>query len=60
MLQLEILISECGPINGLTTCAVSPSEVTALTHEVGDDPVKLAVFEVQLSARRSDSTLSSA
>jgi len=40
VLSPEVLVLELVPVDGLATPAVAKSEVTALAHEVGDDPVE--------------------
>lgn len=44
MLQFEVLIWECLPINAYTTSAISPGEVSSLNHEIFDDAMKFASF----------------
>eukprot|EP01084_Bolivina_argentea_P240318 403776_1 len=45
--QSEVLITELLAIDGLTTGAVATGEVTALAHELSDDPVESGSLEVQ-------------
>jgi len=41
VLELEVLIGEFFTVDGLATSPVMASEVTTLTHELGDDSVEL-------------------
>ena len=43
----EVLIGEVGSVDGLTTGAISLSEVTALSHEASDDSVELGALEME-------------
>ncbi len=40
VLQLEVLVGELVAVDGLAAGAVAVGEVSALAHEVGDDPVE--------------------
>lgn len=46
--ELEVLISKLLAVNGATTSAVVTCEITALTHEVGNDAVEGRVLEGQV------------
>jgi len=60
MLQLEVLISEFGAIDALAAGSVSPSEVSALAHEIGDDAMESGSLEVERLAGLSGSLFASA
>ena len=60
MLELKVLVFKSRSVNRLATRAVSASKVTPLAHEVGDNPVKFAVLEVQLPSGPSNPLLSGA
>ena len=47
MLVLEVLVSEFGSIDGLTTSSVALGEVASLSHEVLDHSVELAALVVE-------------
>jgi hypothetical protein len=40
VLELEVLVSELGTIYGLSTSAITSSEVATLAHEIGNDTMK--------------------
>ena len=40
VLQVEVFILELGAVDRFTSSSVAPSEVTPLTHEVGNDTVE--------------------
>ena len=60
MSQLEVLISKLFAIDGFSASSVSSSEVTTLTHEVGNDTVEGGSFvaEPLLSSAQSTEILS--
>lgn len=60
VLLLEVLISELGAVDGLTTSAVASGEVTTLDHEVWDDTMELAALVVKWLAGLADALLASA
>ena len=45
VLVVKVLIIELVSIDRLTSCAVAICEVSALSHEAGDDSVELAAFK---------------
>ena len=56
----EVLISELGTVDGLTTSSVGICEITALEHELRNDSVKDGSLEVKGLSALSHSLLSSA
>ena len=69
MPNVEVLIGEFEPVDGLAALTIAVSEVAALGHEAVDDAMEAAVFEVQwlplppitlLSSAQSPKILSSA
>ncbi len=60
VLQLEVLILEFGSVNGLSATSVTESEVTALSHEAGNDSVEFGALEVERLARVAYTFLASA
>ena len=40
----ELLVLELVAVDGVAAVTVTPLEVTALDHEVGDDPMDLQIF----------------
>jgi len=58
--QLEVLILELLTVNALTAGAVMSGEITALTHEVFDDPVEGTAFVVKWLTRLCHSLVTSA
>lgn len=59
VLQEKVLICELRAINGLSSSAISTSEITALEHESGDDPVERGILEVQRLSALADALLTS-
>ena len=59
VLELEVLILELVAVDGLASSSVVVGEVTALAHEVGDDPVEdtALVAESLLSSAESTEVL---
>ena len=59
MLELEVLVLELLSVDGLSTGAVAPSEITALDHEVLDDAVegRALVSKALLAGRESTEVL---
>jgi len=45
MCQLEVLVSELLAVDALASCTVAAGEVSALAHEVGNDPVEGGTLE---------------
>ena len=60
VLFLEVLVSEFVSVDGLTTSAVSGSEIAALAHEARDDSVESAALVVKILARLSLALFASA
>jgi len=60
VLVVEVLVSELGTIDGLTTGTVAAGEVTTLSHEARDDTMELASLEVEGLARLTSTLLTSA
>jgi hypothetical protein len=60
VLELEVLISEVGSVDRLTTSAVSGGEVATLGHETLDDTMECGALEVKRLARLTSSLLTSA
>jgi len=60
VLQGEVLISELRSVDALSTSSVTAGEVTALTHELGDDSVEFASLEVEVLAPLALALLTSA
>ena len=60
MLQVEVLVFELVPVDGLSARAISIGEVAALRHEVWNDAVELGALEVQRLARLTHAHLTSA
>ena len=50
MLDVEVLVSELGAIDRLTTGSIASSEISTLGHEARDDAVELAALEVKILA----------
>jgi hypothetical protein len=44
VLQLEVLVLEFVPVDGLPTCAVSFGKITTLDHELFDDTMEAGAF----------------
>ena len=57
VLMLEVFIGELGSVDGLATGAVEVREVTALSHEAGNDTVENGLLEVQALAASLGYTL---
>jgi len=51
VLFLEVLIRELLPVDRFTSGSVTPSEISSLTHEVGDDSMEFGSFEMQRNTR---------
>ena len=60
VLFLEVLVSEFVSVDGLTTSAVSGSEIAALAHEARDDSVESAALVKKRLARLSFALFASA
>jgi len=56
VLELEVLILELVAVDGLSSSAVVVGEVTALAHEVGDDPVEGAALVAEALLAGAEST----
>ncbi len=56
VLQLEVLISKLGSIDGLATSSVSSGKVTTLAHELGDDTVEAASFVAEAGFTSAEGT----
>lgn len=44
MLQLEVLVLEFVPVDGLPTCPISIGKITSLDHELLDDTMESGAF----------------
>ena len=53
MLNLEVLILECTPVDGLPASAVPMRDIAALRHESRDDTVKGRALESERHLTRS-------
>lgn len=60
VLLLEVLVGEFLPVDGLTASSVASREVSTLAHEVRDDPMEFASFEMEWLSLLSHSLLSGA
>ena len=49
--HLEVFIPELGTIDGFASSTIALGEITSLTHEARDDPMKDAAQEVQALSR---------
>ena len=56
----EVLVFEAATVDGLTTAAITTSEIATLGHEARNDSVELASLEVQGLALLSHALLASA
>ena len=47
MLQFEVFIGECPAIDRFSTSSIMICEITALSHKVIDDAMKMRIFEAE-------------